>query len=139
MRVYLDDVRKTPGYYIDYMGRPMTFTDRAFTARQAIALLETGNVEFISLDHDLGDACHFCGVVSHGGVYSGASCIKSVCTCDCHTTGYEVACWIEENVRNGVIKMPRWQYHSANPSGKLRIESAMLSAERFADGSTQVF
>ena len=124
MRVYLDDVRKTPE----------GFTDRAYTARQAIALLETGNVEFISLDHDLGDACHFCGVVSHNGVYSGASCIKAVCTCDCHITGYEVACWIEMNVRLKQIRMPQWTCHSANPAGKKRIEAAMESAERFANG-----
>ena len=123
MRVYLDDVRKTPE----------GFTDRVYTAAQAIALLQTGNVEFISLDHDLGDACHFCGVVSKDGHYSGNTCIKLVCTCDCHPTGYDVAFFIETEVYNGRLKMPGWACHSANPAGRANIEAAMKSAERFAN------
>ena len=63
IRVFLDDdVREAPAGWT-----------RAYTAREAIALLEAGGVVEISLDHDLGDEA----------------------TCG---TGYEVACWIEEAV-----------------------------------------
>jgi hypothetical protein len=62
IRVWLDDVRDAPGGWV-----------RAFTAAEAIALLEAGGVVEISLDHDLGD--------------------EAVCG-----AGYQVVCWIEEHV-----------------------------------------
>jgi hypothetical protein len=44
MRVYLDDERATPPGWV-----------RVFWPDEAIALLETGQVDELSLDHDLGD------------------------------------------------------------------------------------
>lgn len=122
MRVFLDDVRETPE----------GFTHRAFNADEAITLLITGEVEFISLDHDLGDNCQICVNRDEDGFFNGVTCIQAVCTCPCHMTGYDVACCIEEMVQAGRIKMPGWACHSANPSGKKKIEAAMQSAEAFA-------
>lgn len=44
MKVYLDDVRKTPDGWV-----------RVYWPDEAIKLLRTGKVTHISLDHDLGD------------------------------------------------------------------------------------
>ena len=49
VNVWLDDRRKPPVFE----GIPVT---SARTAEEAIALLETGEVESMSLDHDLGPA-----------------------------------------------------------------------------------
>lgn len=73
------------------------------TAEEALALIESGKVSRISFDHDLGT----------------------------ELTGYDVAKRIEEMVATGQIAMPRWQVHSANPVGRMNIEAAMHSAERF--------
>ena len=45
MRIYLDDIREpTPDGFA-----------RCYSVNEAIRLMETGHVEFASLDHDLGD------------------------------------------------------------------------------------
>src|SRR5258705_8834026 len=61
MRVFLDDAGRTPDGWT-----------RVYWPDEAIALLKTGTVEVISLDHDLGD--------------------------DSRRTGYDVVLWIEEAV-----------------------------------------
>ncbi len=61
LRLFLDDERPTPAGWI-----------RAFWPAEVIAWLETGTVQAVSLDHDLGD--------------------------DARGTGYDVICWIEEAV-----------------------------------------
>jgi len=92
VRVFLDDLRTPP------------IGDRLCrTAGEAIALLKSGVVTFISFDHDLGVA----------------------------PDGYSVACYIERSVADGRISCPDWAVHSANPVGGARIASAMRSAERF--------
>jgi hypothetical protein len=93
MKLYLDDVRPTPAW----------FDARAYTATEAIDMLKTGTVTFISFDHDLGE--HENG------------------------TGYDVAVWIEEQACTvpGFI-VPEYVVHSANPVGRTNIESAMRSA-----------
>jgi hypothetical protein len=63
MHVFLDDTRQTPFGW-----------ERVYWPYQAIALLETGKVEVISLDHDLGD--------------------------DERGTGYNVLVWIQDAVAN---------------------------------------
>jgi hypothetical protein len=94
MRLYLDDVRVTPH----------NFDLRAYTADEAIELLETGQVDFISFDHDLGPA--------EAG------------------TGYDVALWIEEQAAtNPAFRVPDWAVHSANPVGAVKIHKAMINAE----------
>lgn len=94
MRLYLDDERPTPDGWM-----------RAFTAAEAISLLEAGAVEEISLDHDLGPP--------EAG------------------TGYDVASWIEEQAAFGKLAPLAWRVHSANPVGRARMEAAMNGAERF--------
>lgn len=61
MKVYLDDERATPEGWV-----------RAWWPDEVIALLETGQVSELSLDHDLGD--------------------------DPRGTGYDVILWVEEAV-----------------------------------------
>ena len=92
MRVYLDDCREMPN----------GFDCVVKTAQEAIDLLKTGEVTYISLDHDL----------------------------DLNGTGYDVACYIEENAHNGSLKRLEWSIHSANPDGVKRIRMALESAER---------
>lgn len=80
MRVFLDDSRPTPLGWV-----------RVYWPYQAIALLEAGEVEVISLDHDLGD--------------------------DDRGTGMDVLVWMEEVVRERGFKAPDVRVHSANPAG----------------------
>ena len=103
MRLYLDDIRHTPAHVWYDMDLPYTHSPK--TAGEAIALLETGEVEFISFDHDLGPA--------EAG------------------TGHDVALWIERAVveRPG-FRVPDWAVHSANPVGAGNIQRTMLNAVR---------
>jgi len=96
IRVWLDDVREAPAGWT-----------RAFTAREAIALLEAGGVIEISLDHDLGDEA----------------------TCG---NGYQVATWIEEAVATRGFTPPVIRIHSANVVGRGRMQQAIESIERLA-------
>lgn len=81
MKVYLDDERKTPEGFV-----------RVCWPDEAIKLLETGDVELISLDHDLGD--------------------------DDRGTGYDVLLWIEEQVYLNGFKVPEIIIHSSNSSAR---------------------
>lgn len=93
MRVYLDDVRPTPE----------GFTHRAETAAEAIAFLETGNVTFISFDHDLGEPAN--------------------------GTGHDVALWIEaQTYSDNTWPFPDYVIHSANPVGAHNIARTMRQA-----------
>lgn len=105
MRIYLDDHRPTPEFLeVDrYEDNPRTYTHRCYTAQEAIDLLKTGEVEFISFDHDLGD-------------------------CEPGCSGYDVAKYIEAAVWQGWIPMPNYAIHSANPVGVKNIDAAMRSA-----------
>jgi hypothetical protein len=94
IRVWLDDVRDAPEGWT-----------RAYTAQEAIALLEAGGVVEISLDHDLGDET----------------------TCG---TGYQVATWIEEAVATRGFVPPTIKVHSANVVGRARMEQAIASIAR---------
>ncbi len=93
-RVWLDDVRPAPKGWT-----------RAYTAAEAIALLEAGGVVEISLDHDLGDEA----------------------TCG---SGYQVAVWIEEAVATRGFVPPVIRIHSANVVGRARMAQAIASIER---------
>lgn len=93
MRVYLDDERPTPDGWI-----------RVYWPSEAIALLETGNVEELSLDHDLGD--------------------------DVRGTGYDVVLWVEEAVALRGFVPPRISVHSANSSAKAKMVAGIESIER---------
>ena len=99
MKVYLDDMRKAPEGFL-----------RCKTAIAAIALLQTGKVKEISLDHDLGEE-------NKTGKFS---------------TGYDVVCWIEEKVAKEGFIPPVIKIHSANPVGRKKIEAAIESIKRFS-------
>lgn len=93
MKVYLDDERPTPHGW-----RRVHWPD------EAIALLETGEVTEISLDHDLGD--------------------------DDRGTGYDVVLWIEEAVALRGFTPPKMHVHSANSSARAKMESGIRAIHR---------
>jgi hypothetical protein len=93
MKVYLDDVREAP---VGWM--------RVYWPDEAIALLESGAVTEISLDHDLGD--------------------------DTRGTGYDVVRWIEEAVFTRHFVAPSIHIHSANPVGRDRMTRGIAAIER---------
>lgn len=95
VRIYLDDERATPEGWV-----------RVYWPDEAIALLETGNVAEISLDHDLGD--------------------------DERGTGYDVIAWIEEAVATRGFVPPIVRVHSANPAARMRMEAGIAAIERLA-------
>lgn len=95
MRLYLDDERETPEGWA-----------RVHWPDEAIALLQTGEVTELSLDHDLGD--------------------------DARGTGYDVVLWIEEAVALRGFKPPRIVVHSANSSARIKMEAGIAAIERLA-------
>ena len=95
MRVFLDDERTTPDGWV-----------RAYWPSEVIALLETGKVEDLSLDHDLGD--------------------------DERGTGYDVVVWIEEAVVMRGFKPPKMAVHSANSSAREKMLAGIRSIESHA-------
>mgnify|MGYP000078215225 FL=1 len=95
MRVFLDDERTTPEGWI-----------RVYWPFEAIALLQTGAVEEISLDHDLGD--------------------------DERGTGYDVVLWIEEAVALHQFNPPKITVHSANSSAREKMLAGIRSIEQLA-------
>jgi hypothetical protein len=95
MRVFLDDERICPAGWV-----------RVFWLDEAIELLQTGQVEELSLDHDLGD--------------------------DERGTGYDVVLWIEEAVALRGFIPPKIAVHSANSSAREKMISGIWSIERLA-------
>jgi len=95
MRVFLDDQRTAPDGWL-----------HVHWPADAIALLETGRVEELSLDHDLGD--------------------------DERGTGYDVILWIEEAVALRGFKPPRMMVHSANSSAGAKMLAGIDAIERLA-------
>ncbi|WP_026144135.1 cyclic-phosphate processing receiver domain-containing protein [Xanthomonas sp. SHU 199] len=95
MRVFLDDERATPAGWT-----------RAYWPDDVIALLQTGKVEELSLDHDLGD--------------------------DARGTGYDVVLWIERAVALRSFVPPRMHVHSANTSAGDKMRLGIEAIERLA-------
>jgi hypothetical protein len=95
MKVFLDDERAAPEGWT-----PVRWPE------EAIALLETGEVEAISLDHDLGDD---------------------------RRTGYDVLLWIEEAVATRGFAPPQITVHSANPAARQRMGLAVESIRHLAE------
>ena len=93
MKVFLDDERSAPEGWV-----------RVFWPDEAIALLQTGQVREISLDHDLGD--------------------------DARGTGYDVIVWIEEAVLLRGFVPPRMGVHSANPAARTRMLAGIGAIDR---------
>jgi hypothetical protein len=93
MKVFLDDERPTPKGWI-----------RAYWPSEVIALLKSGLVEEISLDHDLGD--------------------------DSRGTGYDVILWIEQAVALHGFLPPKIHVHSANSSATSKMRAGVQSIRR---------
>lgn len=75
------------------------------TAEEAIALIDSGVVTAIDLDHDLGDG---------------------------RLTGYDVAEHIEKGAYLGTIKYIQcYGSHSANPDGRKQINAALRQARKY--------
>lgn len=104
LRLYLDDLRPTPT-----VPDGQEAWTRAYTAPEAIVLLETGTVTEVSLDHDLGDTANDPLI----------------------GTGYDVALWIEEHAFDGTCPKLAWRIHSANPVGISKMTAALKNADRF--------
>ena len=85
MQVFLDDSRQTPLGWV-----------RVFWPYQAIEVLESGKVELVSLDYDLGD--HERG------------------------TGYDVLVWIEQAVRERGFTPPEIRIHTADRLGRIKMQ-----------------
>jgi CheY-like chemotaxis protein len=94
MKLFVDDVRVPPDSTWEVVR----------TAQEAIDLLKDGNVDVLSLDHDLGE----------------------------DLTGYDVIKWIEEQVYTKDFKSPEEIFvHSANPVGAKNIQQAIESIKRY--------
>ena len=100
MKVYLDDERKPPEGW-----RLVRWPD------EVIELLKMGEVEHLSLDHDLGN--------------------------DRRGTGYDVLLWLEREVALNGFVPPRLKVHSANTAARQRMEQAIVSIERLAQRSAE--
>lgn len=94
VKLYLDDVRPPPpGWTL------VRWPD------EAITLLATGQVDELSLDHDLGD--------------------------DARGTGYDVLLWIEDRVALHGFRPPRvMRVHSSNSSARIKMNLAIETIYR---------
>lgn len=95
MKVYLDDERPAPAGWV-----------RVERAADAIALLESGEVTELSLDHDLGD--------------------------DAQGTGYDVVLWLEQAVALRGFRPPQIRVHTANVSARVKMEQGVAQIRRLA-------
>jgi hypothetical protein len=96
INLWLDDCRPMPAGYDLHV----------FTAQAAIAALETGTVEKVSLDHDLGPEWQT-------------------------GNGYMVAKWIEEAAYLRRIPKLEWYVHSQNSVGVASMKMALNNANRY--------
>lgn len=94
MKVYLDDLRIAPDGWV-----------RAYWPEEVIELLKTGQVDEISLDHDLGDAIN----TPREGK---------------ERTGYDVLLWIERAIVLEDFKPPVIHIHTANWVAEERMKVA---------------
>lgn len=94
MKLFVDDIR---------VPSDNTWTV-ARTYDEAISVLKDGDVEVLSLDHDLGEG----------------------------KSGYDVICWVEDKVFTDTDFIPPKEIlvHSANPVGRNRIYAAIDSIQR---------
>lgn len=100
--IWLDDIRAPPDGW-----------KHVKTVAEAIAELESGDVEIISLDHDLGED---------------------------QPPGYDVLVYIEECVANNSgYKPPVMKIHSANNVGRQRMQQAINSIIRFSTNHDGIY
>lgn len=103
IKVWLDDTRVPPNS--DWI--------HVATAGATITLLESGLVEYVSLDHDLGMAR--------------PSEDEEVCG-----TGYDVLVWMEEQVHTSMWRVPTILIHTANVAARVRMEAARTAIQKAA-------
>ena len=111
MRLWLDDVREP--WKHGFIGATW-----AKTYDEAIEILESRQVSFASLDHDIG-ACADCVEknLHVGDMRTPETTFYNRCPHE--KTGYDVVCWMEEN---NVWPPEGTRVHSANPVGKQRMQ-----------------
>lgn len=76
---------------------------RVYSVQELIELMESSGseIEELSLDHDLGTGMQ---------------------------TGYDFMLWLEREVYEGrITKIPRMDFHTANPFGRKNMERALIS------------
>jgi hypothetical protein len=98
MKVWLDDKRPMPP----------EFDTHVMTSQDAIALIKTGKVTAIGLDHDLGDI--------------------NVVGC-----GHYVSDYIEDCAYYGTIPRITWSLQTDNGPEKIRMRITMENADRYWD------
>jgi hypothetical protein len=100
MKLYLDDTRQGP--WNDFVHDTDDWKNWVICRSVEVAkvILRTGQVEFMSLDHDM-------GVDGDGNLLP---------------TGYDLLCWLEENVD---IPRPKVVVHSSNTVGRQRMEQVI--------------
>lgn len=108
MKIWLDDVRDAPD-------------DSWTVARsygEAIDFLSYGgNIEAISLDHDIGYECRYKGLELNRPF-----------------TGYDVALWIENKVNDDVNYFPPKIFvHTDNPVGRANINAAITNIKKMME------
>ena len=96
IKIYLDDLRPTPDGWV-----------RAYWPEDVYRLLETNEVDIVSLDHDLGD--------------------------DERGTGYDVVTYIEEKVVNDGYEPPTIRVHSANTSARIKMLNGIDQINKLAN------
>jgi hypothetical protein len=104
MKIFLDDIRTAPDGWV-----------LARWPEDVIDLLKTGEVEEISLDHDLSDPF---------------AQNQGYCSSVPERTGYDVLLWIEEQVALFDFVPPVIHIHTANSSARVKMEAAKASIER---------
>jgi hypothetical protein len=98
VKVWLDDRREAPEGWV-----------HVHSPEEAIALLRAGEVDEVSLDHDLG-----------------------LFTDERETTGYDVLVWIEREVAERRFAAPVIHVHSANPVARARMDQAIAAIRRLS-------
>lgn len=112
VKLWLDDVRPAPDGWVWV---------KTVQAAILVVLKHRGEIDEMSLDHDLG-ACPTCLGGKTADEWLMDHDMKSMPNCDHFGTGYTFVCWMEEN-NMWPDKKPR--VHSANPAGRRRMELAI--------------
>ncbi len=105
LRVWLDDERDPSDSNTKQLFGSRGDEVWVKTSGQAIELLKTGKVNFISLDHDLGN----------------------------RGDGQQVANWIEKNAFAGTLPRLEWRIHTKNVVRASPMRQALENADRFWD------
>jgi hypothetical protein len=124
MRLWLDDER-VPWKY------GFIASEWAKNYDEAIAALQTGEVTFASLDHDIGACAECTASMQHvGDMLTPETTFYNRCP---HAkSGYDVVCWMEEN---NVWPAEGVAVHSMNPVGRQRMQQ-VIDRHYMGGGST---